>query len=216
MTGSNDTRIPWLKQLNTRAIEIKTIETLPVSTSFTSSGAVPTFGAVNFTISQITDVSSFTALFDQYRIDLIEVLMEPQVTEVTTAAADVGEYISVVDIDDSNVPTSYGDLCSYSTAQQSRGSMSHYHRFVPGVAVAVYSGAFTSFASTTSMWLDCGSPTIQHYGIKLGALTAPVTQSYFMNVRLHVSWRARHQLIKTKNLFAVHRLAKPTNPYEHV
>jgi hypothetical protein len=188
----NDGRFPWLRQPRTRSVEISTLETIASTAILGTSMSVPTFGAQYFQVSSVNDVNSFGAVFDQYRIHLIEVLIEPQVTEVTTPATDVAEYISVVDIDDANVPTVYADLCSYSTAVQTRGTLSHYHRFVPGVAVAVYSGAFTSFASTTSLWLDMGSPNIQHYGLKIGSLPSSVTQSYYMQVRMHVMWRGRH------------------------
>jgi len=188
----NEGNFPWLRLPNSRSVEINTVETLASTAILTSSLTVPTFNGISFTIASVNDFTSFSNVFDQYRINLIEVLIEPVVSETTTLAQDVGEFISVVDVDDANVPTSYADLCSYTQAVQSRGTQSHYHRWKPTVAVAVYSGAFTSFAATTSMWLDCGSPNIQHYGLKIGSQAVNATQNYFVNVKLHCSWRARH------------------------
>jgi len=188
----NEVAPPWLKAPSSRDVEINTVETLPVVIFLATSAAVPSFASILFTASQIPDFTSFSAIFDQYRIRMIEVLIEPQINEVLTIANDVGELASVVDIDDANVPTAYNDLMSYPSVVQMRGSQSHYHRFVPSIAVATYSGAFTSFAASTSMWLDCGSSSIQHYGIKAGAPTVANVQSYFYSAKLHMSWRARH------------------------
>jgi len=187
----NEGGIPWLKNLVSRNVEIMTVETLPTANLIASAGTPQYIGAY-FQISNVADISAFSAVFDQYRIGLIEVLIEPVVTEVTAPGSDVGEYISAVDIDDANAPTAYADMGSYSTAVQTRGTQSHYHRFVPTVAVAVYSGAFTSFAATTSMWLDCGSPAIQHYGLKVATAASGVFQTYTYQVKMHCHWRARH------------------------
>jgi hypothetical protein len=188
----NDSVGPWLKEPSLRTFEFHSVETIPSANLFTTSAAVPTFAATYFTMSQCDNQSSFSAVFDQYRITMIEVLIEPQVSEVLSPATDVGEYISTVDIDDANVPTVYLELGGYSNSVQSKGTQAHYHRFVPSVAVAVYSGAFTSFASSSSLWLDCASNTIQHYGIKVAASTAAQIQTYNIVSKLHISWRARH------------------------
>jgi len=188
----NDERTPWLKVPSTRSFQISTIEMSQAVLLATSSTVAPVFNSVLFTIAGVADFSAFSAVFDQYRIRMIEVTIEPQLSEVTTPAGDPGEWISVVDIDDSNVPTSYADLTSYSSAIQTKGTHAHYHRWVPSVAVAVYSGAFTSFASTTSMWLDVASSTIQHYGLKVGFQQTALAQNYTLIQKLHVEWRARH------------------------
>lgn len=192
VSTGNDAPPPWLKPKGTRGYQISTVEGLPATNFLTSNTGLPTFTATAFTISQVNDFTSFSAVFDQYKIDLIEVWIEPQVTETTAAAADVGTYTTVIDVDDASAPTSNADLQSYSSVVQTKGTQSHYHRFVPSVAVAVYSGTFTSFAATTSMWLDCGSPNIQHYGIKAASTTAAAIQTYTIQAKLHVSWRARH------------------------
>jgi len=189
----NEGNVPWMKQMVSRNVEIHTVETTTNAAFLTTSAVgANTYSGFYFTISMVNDFSSFSALFDQYKINLIEVLIEPQVSEVTTVATDVGEYYSVVDIDDATAPTVLADMGSYPSVVQTRGTQSHYHRWVPTVAVAVYSGAFTSFAATTSMWLDCGSSSIQHYGLKGGSGPASVAQTYTYQARLHCSWRARH------------------------
>lgn len=188
----NDSVPPWLATKGTRAYQISTVETLPSFALLTTSTTVPTFAALYFQLSSLPKVAQFSSVFDQYRIDLIEISIEPQISEIITTANDVGEYVTAVDIDDANTPSAYLDVCNYANLVQTRGTQGHYHRFKPSVAVAVYSGAFTSFAATTSMWLDCGSPNIQHYGLKAASTAGGVSQVYTANVKMHVSWRARH------------------------
>jgi hypothetical protein len=188
----NDAMIPWLKVPGERMFEFSTVETIPTANFLTNSAAVPTFASTYFTMSQLDNQSSYSAVFDQYRIDLIEVLIEPQISEVLTAATDVGSFISVVDIDDANVPTVYLELGGYTNSIQTKSTQSHYHCFKPSVAVAVYSGAFTSFAASTSLWLDCASNTVQHYGIKMACSTAAQIQTFALSAKIHVSWRCRH------------------------
>jgi len=146
-----------------------------------------------FTVANIPDWSSYSSLFDQYMIRLIEVLIEPTVTENTSTAVYAGSLSTVVDLDDSNPPTSVADLGAYTNLQIGTGTKSHYHRWVPTIATAVYSGAFTSFGAAEHTWVDVASPNVQHYGLK-GAATATVGGAfgYTYTYKLHISFRARH------------------------
>lgn len=189
---SNDSAFPFLKTLSARTEVFHVVEALPNTSFLASSSSVPVYAVTAFSIASVTDISSYTTLFDQYIIRCIEVLIEPQVTETTSASTSVGDYISVVDLDDNSSPTTYNDLCSYSEVAQSRGTMSHYHRWRPTYAIAAYSGAFTSYASTDSNWIDCASPGVLHYGIKAASAVSTTTQTYSIQTRLHLSFRARH------------------------
>lgn len=188
----NDGPIPWLRAPPSRSEEFHSVESVPVSAFFTTSTVTPTYGAFSFTLSSLADASALTSVFEQYIVRELEVLIEPQVSEVTTPTGDVGELLTVIDIDDANNPSSLADLGSYPSLCQTRATQAHYHRWVPGVAIAAYSGVFTSFAATTSMWLDCGSPNILHYGLKGGNAAAAVAQILSIQVRAHLSFRGRH------------------------
>jgi hypothetical protein len=185
-------RMPWLKVPSTRSFEFHSVELIDTATFLTSSTSVPSFASMAFSIASVPDFSSYSAVFDQYRITLIEVCIETQITEVLSQATACGSLITAIDVDDANTPGAITDLDAYSDVQMGRGTLSHYHRWVPTVAVAVYSGTFTSFASTTSMWLDCGSSGIQHYGLKAAATVSTQAQAYKLTYKLHCSWRARH------------------------
>jgi hypothetical protein len=168
------------------------VETLAPVLLFTSGTVAAALVGVFFTINQVPDVASYSGIFDQYVIRMIECQIEPIISEVTSSAGDPGNYVSVVDIDDGNTPVDYAQLMAYPTAISTKGSSSHYHRWVPTIALATYSGAFTSFSSVSNMWVDMASPNVQHYGLKAVASPAVATQGYTITSRLHVSFRARH------------------------
>jgi len=188
----NDTKPPWLYVTPSRRELFRSVEGTLSSLFFNSSTTVPVYASNFFTFASVADSAALANVFDQYMIHTIEVLVEPQVSEITGPASDVGEYITVVDIDDATVPTAASDLQAYPTQIQTRGTSSHYHRWSPGVAYAVYSGAFTSYGSTQNTWIDCNSPSVQHYGIKAVSFGATVAQAYLFQARYHMMFRARH------------------------
>lgn len=186
--GNN--RIPWLKTLTDKTI-IKMVGQLNPQTLVASSATVPVGAGLAFTVSALDNFSSLSNVYDQYYIYLIECLIEPQVSEVTTGTTTVGNYVTAVDIDDATAPTTYLQLAGYSSAQSSRGTMSHFHRWAPEFAVSAYSGTFTSFASTKG-WVDCASPNVQHYGLKAMTDTSAVPQYYVVYIKYHVMFRVIH------------------------
>jgi hypothetical protein len=189
---SNDSAFPFLKTVSARSQIFSTVESLATANFLASSTSVPVYTATAFSVASIHDISSFVSVFDQYFITCIEVLIEPQVSETTSAATSVGDFITVIDLDDNATPSNYNDLCSYPEVAQSKGTASHYHRWRPNYAIAAYSGAFTSYAATDANWIDCGSTGVLHYGIKAASTVSTVAQTYTIQTRLHVSFRARH------------------------
>lgn len=188
----NDARAPWKLVRGLRNYGISVVETIPTAQLMISSTSVPVYAAQSFTLSQVDNVSSYIAVFDQYKITEIEVLIEPSVSEVNSNSADVGSYITAVDIDDDTPPATVAQLGPYTSSLMSKGTASHYHRWKPTIAIAAYSGAFTSYASTDSEWLDCASTGIKHYGLKAAIPIVSALQTYFYTVKLHISFRSIH------------------------
>lgn len=156
-----------------------------VSAAFTSSSALATFGAFNFVVSALDQISPLTALFDQYRIAMIELWVTPQGSAVSVT----GNIASVIDYDDSNALTTYAQALDYVNVVSTEAGVAHYRRFVPHVAVAAYSGTFASFANETAPWIDAASTGVQHYGLKLAATIAGSIVPYDLHYRLHTEWR---------------------------
>jgi len=155
-----------------------------------SSAALTTYTASIFTVNFLDQITSLTAVFDQYKIEMVEVWLTPRCgVVIDNATANMGTFHTVIDYDDNNVLTTIGQALDYANVVVSSGCVGHYRRFVPHIAVAAYSGTFTSFANETAPWIDAASPTVAHYGMKTAWTTTDIVYTYDLQVRIHTAWR---------------------------
>jgi len=133
--------------------------------------SVDKFAAYEFKLSDLTDYTSWISVFDQYRIDEIQAIIRPLSTSVGLQIPTTNKpplIFTVVDYDDSTVPTTIAELKQYTNC-----AISLYETVVvnikPHMAIAAYSGSvFTSFANMQGQWIDAASASVPHYGIKMG------------------------------------------------
>jgi len=157
----------------------------------TSSTVSDIFPAYNYALQYLTSYSEFTALFDQYRIVRVETTFMPTITEISALGAFVNSYLlTAIDYDDANTYATVNDALQVATASITPVTKSVTRGFTPRVALAAYSGAFTSYAQAPpGQWLDCASPGVQHYGLKTAipltgsALTWRVMHRYYLEFR---------------------------------
>jgi len=133
--------------------------------------AAPSFLGKKWTSADILQFSSFASVFDQYRLDFIEVWCEPFGPGTVPGYNSVGKFYSAIDYDDANTPTSIAALQQYENCVTTRYTDGHYIKFRPHIAKALYGGAFTAFGNQPSDWIDVASTGVEHYGLKLGVET---------------------------------------------
>jgi hypothetical protein len=158
----------------------------------TTSNAGAVFAEHTVTLSgDVNDYTSLIAIFDQYRCTRVQFWLVPRIGPAQiTAAANTGLVASVVDYDDAGAPT-FAQLLEYRNVLVGPGSQGHYRDFKPHTAMAVYAGAFTSFANMADEWLDCASSGIYYYGVKTGF---EVTDSaYIYDAIIRTTWEFRNQ-----------------------
>jgi hypothetical protein len=173
-----------LRNLN-QTLTVSLMDTTPIA--FSTSLTVPVYFATAFALSFFTGYTQYTALFDQYKIDEIEVWLESANQNNTIATC---QWASCIDLDDATTPSSYDTVSMRQGALSTNILAGHYHRFKPHVAVAEYSGAFTSFGNIPSGWIDVASPSVQHYGLKASAVsTDGVVRNLALTVRAKISFR---------------------------
>jgi hypothetical protein len=160
------------------------VQMQPQQTFFTTSTTVTTFGATYFVVNNVDQITQLAAIFDQYRVDMIEVWMENFNQETTNS-----QIISVIDYDDANSLATWGQANDYQNAVVTAAGIGHYRRFVPHVAIASYSGSFASFTNVAAPWIDCSSLTVQHYGVKAAAQASSVVSTITIRPRFHLSFR---------------------------
>jgi len=170
---------------NTRPYNL--VQTYDLGTILTTSTSAATFGSSYFTAGGVDQISSLTAVFDQYRIAEIEVWIRP--TSFSASSAINSRFASVIDYDDAANLSSYQSALDYTNCVDTFLSDGHYRRFKPHIAVAAHSGSFTSYQNVEAPWIDCSSTSVQHYGIKLAAQTAAGSATIVITARLHFQFR---------------------------
>jgi hypothetical protein len=125
-----------------------------------------------FTLDSLDNYTEFTSLFDLYRIDKIVFRLIPlqNTVEAPATQKDVGLLYGAVDLDDYAGAT-VATLCQYPNMKIANFDEKLTFAFKPKFAVAAYSGAFTSYANTGG-WIDMGSPSVEHYGLKLNVASS--------------------------------------------
>lgn len=151
-----------------------------------TSVTVPTYYGLQFSLSSFPGYAEYTGLFDQYKIVDCEMWTEPSLASTATGT---NIWYSAVDLDDANTPTSVSTVSLKQSAIASGTDAGHYHHFVPHVAVAEYSGSFTSYGNVPPTWVDSASPGVLHYGLKMAANTDGVARQYYTTTRIVVEFR---------------------------
>jgi len=187
----DQTRVPGISKHISGLQTIRVQATQQDSDAMNTSATVPTYLGQYFSLaSNVPNYASYTALFDEYKIDEVEVWINPNPLTTLAASTVRGLYSSAVDYDDANTPSTVATVSDKQNSLTTTVTESHYHKFQPKFAVGTYSGTFVSFGSSTG-WIDCGSPNVQHYGLKLAfSATSAGIQFVSFTIRLTVSFRS--------------------------
>lgn len=151
---------------------------------FTAAAAanVVSYGQLSYysSLTNIPNVTEFTNLFDQYKIDKVTHKIMPYSTMSvgnnaagTTAPAVIVHW--VLDHDEATIPvsgeTGIAELEQYpgyrkKNINSTPNGITISYR--PRAAQAVYQGAFTAYAEVPkNTWMNCSNSTIQYYGLKM-------------------------------------------------
>jgi len=160
-----------------------------ISGTLTSSVTNPTYSSFALVLASFDQYTNFTSTFDQYRIPLVEVTYVPTVNIITASTSYSGRFLSVVDYDDSNNLTSVQQAADYSNVKISEGFKVHKHTFVPHVALAAYSGSFTSYVNEPAPWIDATSTGVYHYGTKTAWEITGAVYTYQIQVKAWLQFR---------------------------
>jgi len=155
--------------------------------------------AMAFSLQDLNQVASLTALFDQYRFDKVELKLIPQSTSInvmnTASPNDTPpKILAVLDFDDSIAPASLAAVQEYDNVQIVTYGEGLMITLLPSYTPAVFAaGAFSGYAVQRAGWLDCANQAVAHYGIKgiVTALQALSTSGVYWDVaaKYYVSFR---------------------------
>lgn len=151
-----------------------------------------------FILNDLDQVTTFTALFDAYRIDRVTVTYWPKGTQNPMGAALTAQntkMYTAIDLDDVANLGTVAALRQYETCVITTANRKIVREIVPRVASSLYNGITAAYSeSKAGLWVDCAYPAVEHYGIRAmleatlaaGDATYDVTAEYivsFKNVR---------------------------------
>jgi hypothetical protein len=150
-------------------------------------------GNVVFALTNFNGASDYTNVFDQYRLKVASVRFDPMYDSSLFVPPNVNPRLfSCIDYDDANGITA-GQLLQYDTAVESPAGTGHVRTLLPRMALAAYSGAFTSYANVADQWIDVASNSVHHYGVKYVVASGNAGQTILQNFIVHVEafWEFR-------------------------
>jgi hypothetical protein len=157
---------------------------------FNSSTSTETDNYLSFQLSDLQGYANFTALYDSYRIKLVEVFFFSTINTTTPASNFANPLIYVAVDFDSAAAQIINTILQYDTCEIHDVRQNFSLAFRPRVAMAAYNGAFSGYAEgRPDQWLDCASAGIQHYGLVFSQpSTTSVTQMEVVG-RYHLEFK---------------------------
>jgi len=158
------------------------------------SGSSSVLVAIAFRLDDCGQSSTFSSLFDQYRID--KVVLRFYTRNNSTSVFNVAAPNSSVplgyvtqDLDDATAPASLNAVREYDKCVTFTGNTSFDLTLTPRPTAALYAaGAFSGYQTLdVEPWIDIANADVPHYGVKLavGALTATTTSSFVWDIEAH-------------------------------
>jgi len=154
----------------------------------TSTSAESDFG-INFTLASLPGSSGLVAVFDQYRIDLVQLLLIPRYDFSTTTSTNSGLLYSAIDYD-STAAATVSALQQYANVQISTGLDSRRATFKPAANINVQAGTGTGQTPMTSPWIDSANATVQHRGFLFSVTQTDAVYTYDAPCKLRISFRS--------------------------
>jgi len=165
----------YVGQFNSASASVNNVGSATnVAQYITQSSSTFTYFAIPFRLDDIPQVATYAALFDRYKIKKVIVHFKPMfnVGDVKTDQSAIGfpqTFLTTIDYDDANVPTSLDVVRDYQMCREHNFYKPFSIELTPKIAISAYNGSFGAFANTSS-YIDIASANVQHYGIK-GALS---------------------------------------------
>jgi len=152
-----------------------------------SSTGTETDRADTVNLNNVANIAHLANLFDQFRVVMAEVWIQPPTNVAPDAAGEPANMISAIDLNDYATST-YASLLNFAGSVNTNALTAHYHRWRPSLLQA--SGIFTS--DTQAPWLSIASYNTNYYGLKSAVGVTAEVYVYTYTIRLHVELRGAH------------------------
>jgi len=152
-----------------------------------SSTGTETDRADTVNLNNVANIAHLANLFDQFRVVMAEVWIQPPTNVAPDVAGEPANLISAIDLNDYATST-YASLLNFAGSVNTNALTAHYHRWRPSLLQA--SGIFTADGSTP--WLSIASYNTNYYGLKSAVGVTAEVYVYTYTIRLHVELRGAH------------------------
>jgi len=142
----------------------------------------------SFSLSDLSSYTEWTALYDSYRIDKVDVRIMPGYrTSMPGAFVDV-TLVTVVDFDDSSALTSLADYFEYSTARFCDPIIPNEFSIIPRFCVQSLTGG--RITAPLGAWIDAANAIEPYYGLKIFASGTTASALWTVQLNYHLSFRS--------------------------
>ncbi len=136
---------------------------------------------INFQLSDIPQASTFTGLYDQYRIQKVVVIFRSIGTtqNIGNSSGDVPTISTAIDYNDNAGSTPAEDYQSCVTTSM---MTSFVRSFTPKTAMPVFNGVTSAYVQAPMLWIDCAYPAVPHYQLVVNVGTTSLDQQFVYSV----------------------------------
>lgn len=166
-------------------------------------GVAPTYGVTYWQLDQVPGYAEFTAMYDFYKINAVQVKYIPisNITNTTLGSRTdfYNRFISVIDYNDRAVPSSLDSLRQYSNCKVTPNLMVHKRFLHPRPLVTIdedsSSGGVYGYGQVGTQWISTDTNQAEWYGIKWGIdhPTPGATEDlYNVEFKVYLSFKGRN------------------------
>jgi hypothetical protein len=168
--------------------------------------AVDASAGITISLNDLSNQSEFTALYDAFRIDEVELSFHPvgnvqpiaddaAGSSLTTAFPEALE--TAIDLDDTTAPTTIGEMLQYETYKYNLATSVAKVAWVPRVAREIFDGVTPSFEEPEGpVWVDCAQGTTPHYGCKVwmgtSGSSSNLQNAWIIRGKMRISFKRTH------------------------
>lgn len=153
----------------------------------------PVFNAFVFQLDQVPAETDFTNLFDSYRINGVKITFRPQQTESISIGSinnpsAYARFVSAIDYNDSIGISSVDELREYQSCKCT-SILEVHERYIHHPRIQDRGQTYTPGRP----WINCSSPTQEHYGLKVAVepinSTSTTEMTYSVEAVFYMSFK---------------------------
>lgn len=198
-------RLPLMKGVSTRPDY--TVEFMNPQGYFIRNNSVAEAkGIILFDLNNCIGKGNYTAIFDYYRINWVDVRFVPVMSTVVNRPFDdsttpginqaVPQIITALDRDSTNTPASFVELQDRGVVKLNKCTKAFNWKFTPNRLVQIYKTiSTTGYKIDTGYkeFLDCANPDIPHFGLKYVIEQSSPSDAfiYEIQIKYNVSFKGK-------------------------